>query len=313
MLASKHRKLSIVLSSLLILSLAITAYFYLSSSINIKFIALKTGFDHPADIIEFNGKTIVTELLSSKLAITDSDLSEPATYLRHPDKKRQFSSPHHLATNEATLFFSGGWGQLIYTYDKHFKSFQELPKDKSLLSAPHGICTQDQWLYIADSLHSRLIRVNTNNPDEIEVFADHDKRIAYGRQVLCHEHSIWISNSYEKREGLNPGKGSNIIKITDFESGNSDTVINFPNTNITGLYLHKNRYLFTAQWHANRISIYDLKRQKFLEKNVTLPTPYAGPPYGMYFSESQQKLYIAFIGDIYGKKNKGGIAVYEID
>ena len=291
-------------------------YLYQKPHITVTLIDFKEGlFEHPADIIEFNEHFWVTELLSSKVVQVDFGFSSISQSLIHPNPKKSFRSPHNLTVDENSLFFSGGWGSSIYSYDQSLTKFKEIPEKKNQnnikLNAPHGICRQDNWLYIADSLNSRLIRFDVDNPNKIEIFADKKRRIAYGRQIICSESGIWISNSYEKKEGLNPGNGANIIKINDFSSGKSEIITIFPNTNITGIYIHDNRFLITAKWHANSISIYDIKRNKELD-SIELPSLYAGVPYSMFFSTTTEKLYITFIGDLYGKKNKGGIAIYKI-
>ena len=285
--------------------------------LNVKLESFNQGiFEHPADIIEFNGTFWVTELLSSKVIQTNFDMSRAQHSLRHPNPKKKFSSPHHLAADENTLFFSGGWGSSIYSFNRSLSEFSEIKNKnsskKSGLNAPHGICRQGKWLYIADSLNSRLLRIDVNSPTNSEVFTDHNQLISYGRQIICTDNDIWVSNSYEKREGLNVGKGSNVLKISDFSSGKAEIVTKFPNTNITGIYLHNDRFLFTAQWHANSISIFDIKTQKTIN-HLQLPPSSAGVPYGMFFSNNTNRLYISFIGDIYGKKNKGGIAVYTVE
>ena len=304
------------LFSVSILILAYAWYFFQKPLITITLVEFKKDlFEHPADITEFKKKFWVTELLSSKVVQVNLDLSKVEQSLSHPNPKKSFRSPHHLAVDENTLFFSAGWGSKIYSFDKSLTHFKEIPEKNNQanikLKAPHGICRQDNWLYIADSLNSRLLRVDINNPAKIEIFADKEKRIAYGRQLLCEKDSIWLSNSYEKREGLNAGNGSNVLKITDFNSGQAEVITQFPNTNITGIYLHQQRYLITAQWHTNSISIFDTK-QKQIIGYAELPKPYAGVPYGMFFSDTTKRLYITYIGDIYGKQNKGGIGVYKI-
>jgi len=272
----------------------------------------KTGFNHPADILEFNKQILVPELLDNRIAITNQSLDTPKQYLNHPIENQQFSSPHHVAVDEKKLFISGGWGRSIYQFDTNLTQFTEHPTDRSLLNAPHGICRQGKWLYIADSLNSRLLRIDINNPEQYEEFLDTKNLISYGRQIQCTKEAVWVSNSYEKREGLNPGNGANVLKISDFDSGEAEIIAEFSNTNITGIYLHNNRFLFTAQWHANKVSIYDTLKKQHLKQTVELPQGKPGVAYGMYHSENTNKLYIAFIGDIYGKQHKGGIGVYDI-
>jgi len=300
---------------LAIVSVFTLASFYSLTSkpvIEVKLISYTTGFNHPADIIEFNGDFIVPELLDSRVAVTDKSFSVTKQYLKHPVDGQQFSSPHHVAVDNNSLFISGGWGRSIYQFDKNFTQFTEHPADRTLLNAPHGICRQGEWLYIADSLNSRLLRVSLNSPEEYVEFSDIDKLIAYGRQIQCTKDAVWISNSYEKREGLNTGNGANILKISDFNSGKAEVVAEFPTTNITGIYLHNDRFLFIAQWHANKVSIYDTLKKQHLEQTLELPKDNPGIAYGTYYSNTTDKLYIAFIGDIYGKQHKGGIGVYDI-
>ncbi len=301
---------------LLILLVIAYAFFLKPVKLEITIESFQQGlFEHPADIIEFKGSFWITELLSNQIIESDLSLSKTLKNVSHPSPKKNFSSPHYLATDDNSLFISGGWGRSIYAFDQSLKNFKEFThtddSDIFKLNAPHGVCRQDDWLYIADSLNSRLIRIDINSSDKIEVFADHDKLIAYGRQLLCEKDSVWLSNSYEKREGLNIGNGANVLKISDFDSGKAEIITEFPNTNITGIYLHQQRYLITAQWHTNSISIFDTK-QKEHYGYIELPQPYAGVPYSIFFSEQTKRIYITFIGDIYNKQNKGGIAVYSI-
>jgi len=280
--------------------------------IEVSLIDYKTGFNHPADLIEFNDQFIVAELLDKRIAISDKNLNIPKQYLKHPIEKNKFRSPHHVAIDKKNLFISAGWGKSIYQFDKSFTQFTEHPTNALRLNAPHGICRQDKWLYIADSLNSRLLRVDLNNTEKYEEFSDVDSLIAYGRQIQCTKDAIWVSNSYEKREGLNPGNGANVLKISDFNSGKAEVIAEFPNTNITGIYLHNDRFLFTAQWHGNKISVYDTLKKQYLEQTIKLPKGNPGVAYGIYYSNNTNKLYIAFIGDIFGKQHKGGIGVYNI-
>ena len=74
----------------------------------------------------------------------------------------------------------------------------DLPTASDLsLNAPHGICVRKngEWLYIADSLNSRLVRVSLQS-QRWQVFPDHDRRVAYGRQLLCREDGLWLAERY---------------------------------------------------------------------------------------------------------------------
>ena len=51
------------------------------------------------------------------------------------------------------------------------------------------------------------------------VFPDSHNQIAYIRQLTCKNNQVWISNSYESNEGLNPGTGGNILLLEDFDAG----------------------------------------------------------------------------------------------
>ena len=315
----KNKQLLLVNASICLILLLILggAWLYLNpSKLSIQLENFQQGlFEHPADIIEFKDSFWVTELLSNHVIQSDLALSKSLKTVSHPIPNNHFKSPHYLSADDNLLFVSDGWGSSIYAFDKTLNKFKEYThkndSDKFKLNAPHGICRRDNWLYIADSLNSRLIRVDINFPEKFEIFADHDKLIAYGRQLLCEKDSLWLSNSYENRAGLNTGTGSNVLKITNFDSGRAEIITQFANGNITGIHLHQRRYLITAQWRINSISIFDTKRKEHIGY-VELPQPYAGVPYGMFFSKKTKRLYITFIGDIYGKNNKGGIAVYTI-
>ena len=112
---------------------------------------------------------------------------------------------------------------------------------------------------------------------------------------------------------MNSGQGSNILLIKNFESGVSETVLSFEYSNITGINIIKNRYLITALWHANKVVVYDLKKRKFIEKAFERSPEPSGPAYGIYYAPKQKRLYIAYIGDIFNKTHKGGIAEYRLN
>lgn len=297
---------------LLLILVGVCSVFFLKRDLQIELVSFEQGlFEHPAEVIEFKGELWVTELLAKRVSAFDLSLSKVNQHFTHPQQGDSFASPHHFSKDENTLFFSEGWGKRIFSYDgQDAESLKEVSGTKYPLKAPHGICRDGSWLYVADSLHSRLIRFDLTTFNVADVFADKTKKVSYGRQIVCRDGQVWISNSYERREGLNTGEGANVLHIEDFDSGVAKEVVAFPNTNITGLTIYHDRYLLIAQWHGNKIKVFDLQTNTLLDTQIELPKPYAGPPYGITYVPQTGLLYVAFIGDIYTKKNKGGIAVY---
>lgn len=264
------------------------------------------SIEYPSELVEFGGQLWVSELLSKRVITLDASFAQVTGTLTHPNRKDRFRSPHHFAMDGDRLYFSEGWGNRIFAYDGQTVESFDLE-----LNAPHGICRQGDWLYIADSLNSRLVRVSVTKPDRLQVYSDPKNRIAYGRQILCRNDGIWVANSYEQREGLNPGVGGNVIVITDFTAGLDKVVAELPHTNITGIAVIEDRILLIGQWQTGRIEMRDLSATYRAPKELPLPNENAGPPYGMYYSQADDLLYVAFIGDIFTKSHQGGIAVYK--
>ena len=267
--------------------------------------------EHPADIIEIKDQLVISELLNNQVIFVDKQMTQIQTVIKQFNNNT-FSAPHFFSKTETALYFSEGWGNAIFSItDQSNGVNQKLPVDKSL-NAPHGLCVRNGWLYIAEALNSRILRLNLQSPSQIEVFKDTAKTIAFGRQLLCTDEGIWVSNSYENKPGLNPGTGSNILLIRDFQSGLTEIITQFPDTNTTGIAIAQSHYLIIGQMDANQIRVYDLHSNTLLEQKLELPKK-AGPPYGIYYSDNSNKLWVSLIGDINQKQFAGGIAEYQIN
>jgi hypothetical protein len=201
-------------------------------------IYINQSVSSPADIIQFKGKYVVTELYNNRLAILDSPTDQNPTYFDPTIIGKSFSSPHYLAvTSSNTLLITNGWGNsIVEITDLEGSDWREFRGQAPTFLAPHGICVSDNGeIYVADSLNSRLVRFLDMDGRNWEVFPDNDRKISYGRQLHCENERVWISNSYEDREGLNPGKGGNILLLENFRSGELLSVFERPDTNLTAV------------------------------------------------------------------------------
>ena len=275
------------------------------------------GSNYPSDILFHDDKIWLTELRGNRVsayplsAFSDPDLATPIT------SSSKINSPHFLTSNGNLMFVSAGWGEDIYKKSAAVDSEFEVTDFSPLtLKAPHGLCIKDGWLYVADSLNSRLVRKKLESDlltnIEPQIFSDTQSKISYVRQIRCDEAGVWLVNSYENRPGLNLGKGSNILLVKNFMSGEVDIKYESLTSNATGMELINGRYLIVGLWQANKIVMLDLKNRDNELLELELPKPYAGPPYGMNYSAEDKKLYVAFIGDLYKEGNFGGVATYDI-
>jgi hypothetical protein len=193
---------------------------------------------NPADIVRFRGKYVASELYRNRLAIFD-DLSFSG--LAHFDPRaigKRFAAPHYLSvTPQNTLLISNGWGNsIVEIADLDGGGWKEFSGIGRRFNAPHGVCTDKSgWIYVGDSLNSRLVRFLDMEGRGFEEFSDIEKKIGYIRQMVCAEDGIWIANSYEKRKGINPGRGGNILRIRDFASGRVEDFAGNPASNITAV------------------------------------------------------------------------------
>ena len=187
------------------------------------------------------------------------------------------------------------------------------PSDRAL-NAPHGICQRrgDSWIYVADSLNSRLLRFKNTNVPQWEIFPDIERLVSYGRQLLCLPDSVWLSNSYEDRDGLNPGIGSNILRIAEFKSGRLEVIASFPNVNITGLEVINGRWIIVGLWgDQNRLLMIDARGQHN-PVSIDSPESVPGPPYGFFYDKKSEQLLVAFIGNIHDNSHSGAIVAYSV-
>lgn len=265
----------------------------------------------PTSVIRFRDHYVATELKTNKLAIFDDFLLEN---LRHFDPVtigEKFQAPHFLALSpQGNLLISNGWGRSIVEIENlEGAGWKEFRGDTLGFKAPHGICVDDQgWIYVGDSLHSRLVRFKDMDGTGWQVFEDIDKKISYSRQLVCKNGAVWISNSYEAREGLNSGQGSNVLRIDDFESGKANIVYETIHTNITGI-LPLDRTLLVAEW-GNKQSIISVNMSTGELSDISGSKNALGIPYGLYENKNEQVI-AAYFGSF--QDNQGGLAVLEND
>ncbi len=274
------------------------------------------NLEHPSDIELADGGYLVTELFANKLVYVKSQTFSDAIVLKPEKIGKSFSSPHFIAKRpEGGYLVSEGWGRAIVSMDDvsgaNWKRFEGPDHDE--LWAPHGVCiSRDGWIYVADSLNSRLVRFRNLDGDRWQVFPDHDRKIAYGRQILCNDQGIWMANSYEARDGLNQGRGSNVLLITDFESGKTETMASFPRSNMTGIALLDERWFVVGLWSGgNRLVVVEKKTREVVFESPP-PSQLAGTPYGMRFDERTGKLFVTYTGDISNLEKRGGVAVFKV-
>lgn len=254
------------------------------------------GMEHPTQLIFSENKAWLAQLNAKSMSVfgafpRDSTLQELAS-------DTPIESPHFMVANDDGVFVSEGRGTEVsffpHDISKPGRSI-ELSLDKPM-QRPHGVCIDDDnWLYVADSVNSRLIRTHLID-GKTEIFADVDRKIAYGRQLLCRDDGIWVANSYEKAFKLNPGNGGNVLRITDFSSGQVETIVSFPKNNTTGIEVINDRLLLIGRWSGARdIVMFDLLEQQLIGTLFT-STVDLDAPYGMYLDEEKRHLYVAFLG-----------------
>ena len=293
----------------------------------VKFVQAFNQLHHPADIVFANERYWIAQIYSqqllSKKQLSDDEVLPVGNHLQNdaPTDSENLAkvkalhhlrSPHFVIASDAGVYVSEGWGQYIkhFPFDKSLATIVPLPEK---LRAPHGICLdKNGWLYIADSLHSRLVRTHLAT-QRYEVFADNDKRIAYVRQIECRDNGIWLANSYEKREGLNTGEGSNVLHIKDFSSGTTDVIVAFPNTNVTGLSIIDDSLLLVGRWlRHNDVAMVDLRTREIIGI-VDLAKQGMGVPYGIKYYPNDSRLFISFLGGLKKDSHPGGVLEFSVD
>ena len=271
------------------------------------------GIRNPADIIEFKGRFVVTELLSNRLAVFDYPDFNGVDHFDPESIGRSFQSPHYMAESPSGgLLISNGWGSSIVQIDDlKGAGWTSFSGKGTKFSAPHGICVdRDGWIYVGDSLNSRLVRFRNMRGDGWQVFGDLDRRIAYTRKLVCRDDGVWISNSYEDRPGLNPGRGSNILRVADFESGRVEELYAVVDSNITGILpLDGNRSLVGVWGKIGKIGMIDFTRNELLLASRIRDG--LGIPYGFWMDETNGILFVTHTGALtHGDRRTGAIALH---
>jgi hypothetical protein len=256
----------------------------------------REGIQSPTQLIFANGKAWLAQLHARSLFVYDN--FPDANSLRELTSDSDIESPHFMAASQDGVYVSEGRGSEVslFTFENDAPGKAITLQLETPMNRPHGVCIdKDNWLYIADSVNSRLIR--TQLPDgKTEIFTDVEKKIAYGRQLLCRDDGVWIANSYEKAFKLNAGNGGNILRITDFSSGLLETVVSFPHNNTTGIEIINNRLLLIGRWSGARdIVMYDLQEKQIIGTLFTSDVE-LDAPYGMFLDEANRRLYITFLG-----------------
>ena len=210
------------------------------------------------------------------------------------------------------LLITDGWGTSVAIsngVDGTWRVFEGPAADR--LRGPHGVCVDGAgWTYVADSLNSRLIRFREPDGSDWAIFPDIHKRISYGLQLLCRADGVWLANSYERREGLNPGDGANILRLDDFLSGEVTEVTTYPKHNITGLAIINEGWIVVGLFNTRELVLRDVTTGKDLI--LPRPDPGYGPPYGMRYEPDSGRLLVTYTGDIHHRKHTGGVAIYRV-
>ncbi len=268
---------------------------------------------NPTDIVYFKGKYVATELYKNRLAIFDNFSFESFEHFDPRSIGKKLHNPHYLAvTKRGTLLITNGWGSSIVEINNvngdGWKEFYGIDR----FNAPHGICVDENgWIYVGDSLNSRLVRFKDLDGNGWQIFPDKNKSIAYIRQLTCKNGEIWAVNSYENRSGLNKGVGSNILKITDFDSGIVEEMASMPHTNATSVFPFSKKVLW-AEWQGGKrlMSIEDNDQQPKVEQGSL---PILRVPYSFYFDKLTQKLIVSYFGSLSDPdKQKGGFITYRV-
>ena len=275
---------------------------------------------HPAQVIRIGDDYLGGELFSNNIVLSKSPGFDPhqRPALREKDQEKALTlgSPHFFEVlGPGRVLVSEGWGSNIALIDFGTGEVNRFGDSQGRgLNSPHGIChdADTGWVYVADSLHSRLVRYRPGDSGPAEVFADHKKLVSYGRQLLCDEDGLWLSNSYEDREGLNPGEGSNVLHINDFTSGEATVIASFPEVNMTGLARLNRQWLVVGLWGAhNQLVLVSSDGSSAvipIDPIAALP----GPPYGLFFDPEHSELLATYIGSIHDRAHPGGLAVYPV-
>jgi len=263
----------------------------------------------PTHILKFRNDYVSTELEKGRLAIFDDLDLKNMHYFDPRDIDESLGAPHFLAISpNGYLLISNGWGKSIVEIEdldgSGWKEFRGMPDSE--FNAPHGICVDENgWIYVGDSLNSRLVRFKDMQGSSWQVFRDIDRKVAYSRQLVCKDGAVWISNSYENRDGMNPGKGGNVLRIDNFSSGKVQIVYEEENANITGI-LPLDDTLLVARWgNKNDIVAVDyVNGKEYIVKNSHNEL---GVPYGFFEDKDSKQIINAYFGSF--EANLGGLAI----
>jgi hypothetical protein len=270
------------------------------------------GLAHPADVVRFKGHYVAAELYGNRLAVFDDlDLAD-LRYFDPASIGQKFKAPHYLAvTPWDTLLISNGWGtSIVEIADLDGSGWKEFSGVGRSFRAPHGICVDESGLiYVADSLNSRLVRFSDLDGSDWQVFDDVDRQVSYVRELVCEAGAVWLANSYEGRPGLNPGRGSNILRITDFNSGAAESVFEFADVNITAALPLDRTTILVGLWGTQRrLALVDTGQSSAHLRDRL----HIGVPYGTYLDRTAREILVAHFGRLSSEPgfNRGGIAVY---
>ncbi|MCG6872412.1 MAG: hypothetical protein LJE84_08995 [Gammaproteobacteria bacterium] len=255
-------------------------------------------------MVRFAGRLVAAELdnhlaLFRDLRITDVQRLVP------PGKP--FAAPHFLAVHPRDgLLVSNGWGSSIVALPDLNGAAATVFSGpvNSRLTAPHGLCVDaNGWIYVADSLNSRLVRFRNLAGRDWQVFADHQRQVAYGRQLVCRDDGLWLANSFEQRPGLNPGSGGTLLHIKDFASGEARVVARF-DEKLTGIAALNDNQWLVGLWRAPPVvAVIDVRNGTTIRR-ITLPAA-CGVAYGISVLEDRQV--VACLGTEAG--GAGGLVV----
>ena len=314
-MASARRAGLYAAAALVLPAIALAVYLWPGNGLDFEHPSVVTAdprLSHPADIVKFKGRYVATELYDNRLAVFDDARLGGLRYFDPKRIGRRFRAPHYMAvTPWHTLLISNGWGtSIVEIADLEGGGWKQFHGIGKRFNAPHGVCVDDDgWIYVGDSLNSRLVRFRDMDGGGWQVFADVDKRVSYIRELYCKGGAVWASNSYERRPGLNPGRGGNLLKITDFASGKAQVVFAINDSNVTSALPLDDGHALVGLWGARRrLALVDTRDQSL---NV-FPYLGMGTPYGSYLDEDKHEVVVTYIGKLSKDEHRdvGGIAVY---